>query len=118
MTEPHTELCPRCKGNGSRWAVIDGVRTNYTCGTCKGLGEKSYAASAEKRAHTNAKAKERKARKLAEAIQQFKDERPAVWGWMERSAVDTFGASLRAGLLRYGSLTDKQLTAARNAAWR
>lgn len=113
QTTEHTERCPKCSGKGTRWRTIDGIRGPYTCGGCKGLGERAYAASAEKRAHTNAVAKVRKERKLVDAITAFQAEHPRIWAWMVFSGEGTFGAKMHDALLKWGGLTDRQMASSK-----
>lgn len=78
------------------------------CGTCKGLGEKTYAASKEQRDHTNAKAKERKTRKLHEAQESFRAQHPSEATCLEFSN-DPWAIKMRDVVAKYGTLTDAQL---------
>lgn len=106
----HIELCPRCRGKGLRWIKAEFGPTQIMCGTCKGLGEKTYAASKEQRDHTNAKAKakERKARKLHEAQESFRAQHPSEATWLEFSN-DPWAIKMRDVVAKYGTLTDAQL---------
>lgn len=115
VPEGHEELCPKCRGKGLR--LRRGVLP-ITCNGCKGMGYKVYAASAEKRAHTRDMAKARKAKKLDAAIAAFQVEYPAVWGWMVFSSQNTFGAKMQDALLKWGGLTDRQLSASIKCAGR
>lgn len=106
--EGHPEACKRCRGKGHRW--YGRGCPPQPCNACQGAGYRVYRASAEERAHTREVTAARKARKLAESVEAFKDEYPKVWAWMERGQFE-FSRSLKLALLRYGSLTDRQFEA-------
>lgn len=107
------EPCARCRSKGVRY--FGRGTPPVPCGTCKGLGYRDFSANAEKRAHTREVAAVRKAKKLADSVAAFQAEYPRVWVWMTSSSLD-FAKSLRAALAKYGSLTDRQLTAAKKFA--
>lgn len=110
MDGGHIEPCTRCRGKGVRWIMADGVRSPFQCNTCKGLGTREFKESAEVRAKTRAKAKERKARKLEAKIAEFKAAYPDIWTWMETANME-FAGKMREALLTWGGLTDGQLSA-------
>lgn len=94
-----------------RYFRQDGVLVRSPCKFCGGLGERTFRQSAEKRASTNVKAKERKARKLLESIETFKATNPIIWAWMSAASQETFAAAMRDALLKWGGLTEKQFAA-------
>lgn len=103
-----TEPCKRCRGKGVRFFGRPVVVVQ--CNTCKGEGVRHFKAPPEKRARTNEKAKERKAKKLAQSIVAFQIEHPRVWHWMETSSFE-FAGKMKEALMKYGSLTERQLAA-------
>lgn len=106
MTDPHTEPCAKCRGKGVRF--YSRGTPPVACNYCKGVGQRQFKESAERRAVVRGKAKERKGRKLEASIKEFQATYPAIWTWME-TADDKFAASLREGVTKYGSLTDAQM---------
>ena len=107
-----SEPCSKCGGTG-RYHGWSG-RLLGECFACKGAGKKVFKASAETRANNREKAAARKEKNLALDIEAFKAEFPHIWAWMENSTF-AFAISLRDGLLKYGSLTDRQIAAAESA---
>ena len=103
-----TEPCKRCRGKGVRFFGRPVIVVQ--CNTCKGEGVRHFKAPAEKRAKTNEKAKERKAKKISESIAAFQIDHPRVWQWMETSSFE-FAGKMKEALLKYGSLTERQLAA-------
>lgn len=104
--ELFSEGCRKCHGRGF-W------RPGYPCFACKGKGKLSFKSSPQARAANAATRDARKARTGQEALASFAATYPDVWQWMDGSSFP-FAISLREAIARYGSLTDGQLTAARN----
>lgn len=102
----HIEPCIKCRGKGVRF--YGRGMPPATCNYCKGVGDRQFKESMEKRLAKRDKAKERKAQKLAAAIEAFKADNPRIWEWMETAAGD-FAASMRAALMKWGGLTDRQM---------
>ncbi len=109
MPELHTEKCDRCRGRGIRYFGQPPVAS--PCKICHGTGERSFANSPEKRERIKARVKERKAKKLVADIEEFITEYPDVYTWLNTSALP-FAQSLYHALLKYGHLTERQLSAA------
>lgn len=111
MSEPdlHLEPCSKCRGRGVRF--YSRGTPPVACNYCKGVGQRQFKESMEKRLEKRQKVKERRARKLAELVWEFKSAYPEVWIWMETAEGD-FAVSLRDGLLKWGGLTDRQLEVA------
>lgn len=107
-----SEPCSKCGGTG-RYHGWSG-RLLGDCFACKGAGKKVFKASAEQRAQNREKAAARKEKNLALDIEAFKAEFPHIWSWMDGSTF-AFAVSLRDGLMKYGSLTDRQIAAAESA---
>lgn len=107
------EHCPKCRGTGTfrSWAG----RAVGPCHACKGTGRKTFANPADVRAKNRAKTAERKARRLASNVEEFKTREPAVWTWLDAAASRPkpfeFAVSLRDALNKYGDLTEGQLEA-------
>lgn len=104
--ETYFEKCRKCAGTGmTRWG---------TCFRCKGKKGKTFKTSPESRAANRQQSRQREAQKSADKVEAFKAEHPDVWQWMDGSEYP-FAVDLRDGLMKYGSLTENQLTAARRA---
>lgn len=110
-----TEVCPKCRGTG-RFIAWSG-RSLGECHACRGAGKRTFKTSAAQRADARAKAADRAVRKSQEALERFQAEHPVLWDWMDGSSFE-FAVSLREALLKYGALTDKQISAAYNAVAR
>lgn len=107
-----SEPCPKCRGTG-RFTGWSG-RSFGQCFTCKGAGKKVFKTSRETRQRNKEGAEARQARKEAATIEDFKVAHPDVWAWMDGSTFD-FAVSLRGSLVKFGSLTENQLAAARRS---
>lgn len=118
VTTPHDadgypEPCPKCRGKGVRW--FGRGAPPVPCRMCEGVGVRVYKAPAAKRAHTREVAAARKAAKLAAAVDAFQQDYPRIWAWMERGQVE-FARAMKAALLKWGGLTDRQLAASQKWA--
>ena len=107
------ETCPKCRGSGR--FISYGGRNLGPCFSCKGKGSNSYKSSPEARVQAKASRAEKKARDLATWSEEHKD----ILDWFVR-VIDQrpnnpfrFAVSLREGFIKYGSLTDGQVVAAR-----
>lgn len=107
-----TEPCADCRGTGAFHSYTG--RYVGPCFKCKGKGSKTFKADAATRERNRENAAARKARNLAADVEAFKAEFPHIWAWMADSTF-AFAVSLRDGLLKYGSLTDRQIAAAESA---
>ena len=107
------EPCPSCHGSG-RFISFRG-RDVGPCFKCKGKGELVFRQHKSVRVAAKAKREERKIRDREENIEAFKTAHPDVWAWMDGSTFE-FAVSLRQGIEKFGSLTDKQLAAAEKCA--
>ena len=97
----YREDCPKCRGSGrfTSW----GGRDVGPCHKCKGSRD----------------AKDAKGRKLVKAKEGFVQGHADVVEWLTESAPTfPFAASLLGSLDKYGSLTDKQVAAARKCVTR
>lgn len=107
-----SEPCPKCRGTG-RFMSYTG-RALGQCFTCKGAGKKTFKTSHETRQRSKETAIARQERKEAATIEDFKVAYPDVWAWMDGSTFG-FAISLRGSLVKFGSLTENQINAARGA---
>lgn len=101
-----TEKCPKCAGTGqTRWGV---------CFRCNGKGGKSFKTSPE----TRQQAKQHRVAKAQRTEQQnleaFKAAEPAVFAWFDGSTFP-FAVAMRDAVAKWGSLTERQLEASKNA---
>lgn len=102
--------CQQCGGTGKYL----GVRVHQHKDKCFACGGKGYfIKSAAERFKTNQRAKERKQERIAEDVVAFDEENKGLREYLAGAASwSEFAASLHASLLKYGSLTEKQLAAA------
>lgn len=107
-----SEPCPKCRGTG-RFIGWSG-RSFGQCFTCKGVGKRTFKTAPEKRQQAKMSATARKERDQQAALEAFRVAYPDIWQWMDGSDF-AFAVSLRQGLEKYGSLTQGQIDAARNA---
>lgn len=113
MDELHIEPCSKCRGKGVRF--YGRGTPPVACNYCKGVGKRQFKECLEKRLATREKAKERKARKLAERIAAYQAEHPAIWEWMH-TAEAAFAGKMRDALMKWGGLTDAQHAVALRAS--
>jgi hypothetical protein len=100
---------PACRGTG-RW----GNYGNRPCFKCNSTGKLTFKSSPETRQANRVATAERKASK----VDAFAAEYPEIIAWFERSGIKSqkpfpFAVSLQESLIKYGSLTDNQIAAAR-----
>lgn len=113
------EKCDKCRGTG-RFVGYSG-RVLGDCFTCKGTGVRKYKTSAEQRAKARDAADARKAKAAATAAEQanaWLEANPVEAEWLRQPVTGdfTFHADMLAALIKYGSLTERQEAAVRNAA--
>jgi hypothetical protein len=103
----HFERCWKCRGSGqTRWGQ---------CFACRGAGGKTFKTAPAQRAKARLAAADRKARQEQESVESFKAAHRAEYEWLVATAPRwELAASLLAGLHRYGSLTEKQMTIVTN----
>lgn len=110
--------CEKCRATG-RWVSPSGF-SGGACFACSGTGQRAvrvFKTSAEQRAANRAKVAARKeAKAAAEAagkLAAFAAAHPARAGWLttKADAGDTFALSLKAGLVKFGTLTENQMAA-------
>lgn len=111
IVESFSEVCSKCRGTG-RFVSYSG-RVLGQCFTCKGKGKFTFKTAPEVRAVN----RQRHAAKVATVAQEqaaaagaWRAEHVAVASWIDAEAERfEFAASMRDALLRFGSLTEKQL---------
>lgn len=115
----HEEKCPSCKGSGV-FRSYSG-RVVGDCFKCKGKGTLFFRQSLEQREKAKTQRDARKAREQQSAADQANE-------WLEANPVEaewlrepikgdfTFHADMLASLIKYGSFTERQEAAVRNAA--
>lgn len=108
----YEENCPKCGGTGA-W------RPGYKCFKCKGKGKLTFKTNAAQRKHARQKSRERKAKKAEQNYESgLASLDPDVREWLQekaKSESDSFAISLLTNIVKYGSLTEKQVAAVRNA---
>ena len=115
----YTENCPSCRGTG-QFRSYSG-RVVGDCFKCKGKGTQTFKTSSEQRAKSQANAaalRDRKAATAAEQANEWLAANPVEAEWLKEPVKGdfTFHADLLAALIKYGSLTERQEAAVRNAA--
>lgn len=107
----YVEACPKCAGRGRfvSWAGRDCGQ----CFTCHGKGKLFFKSSAATRAARRDAAEARRERVQAEALETFKAAHPDVFAWFDGSTFP-LAISFREAVQKWGSLTEKQLAAARS----
>ena len=111
----HIETCPKCRGTGS--FVAYSGRVLGACFACAGKGTQSFKTGRAARAHNRDLAVARKERDAEKTLADFAAQHPAEAAWIEASrATFEFAASMHAGIVKFGSLTEKQLAACTRAA--
>jgi len=118
-TTSYTEKCPSCRGTG-RFVSYTG-RVVGDCFKCKGAGSQTFKTSAEHRAKARDAADARKAKAAASAAEQaaaWLEANPVEAEWLREPIKGdfTFHADMLASLTKYGSFTERQEAAVRNAA--
>jgi hypothetical protein len=115
----HTEPCGKCNGSG-RFVGYTG-RVLGNCFACKGTGKRTFRTSLEQREKAKVQRDARKAREEQSAAEQaaaWLDANPVEAEWLREPVKGdfTFHADMLASLTKYGSFTEKQEAAVRNAA--
>jgi hypothetical protein len=116
QTKIFTEPCIACGGSGKwrgGWGYREVIRT---CFKCNGTGKKTFKSSPEQRAKIKMASVARKAKTVEENFEYFSKQHPEIWAWFDASKNFEFAISLKAGVAKWGSLTDKQLAAAYRCA--
>lgn len=108
----YSESCPKCGGKG-RIAVY-GHRDAGVCYQCDGKGVLTFKTPKAKRDANKVKSADRKERKLQDNLATFEAAHPDIAAWWTGSDFP-FAISLREAVQRFGSLTDRQLAAAKKA---
>ena len=102
------EGCPKCRGTG-RFVSYSG-RVLGECFTCKGAGKRTFKNSSADRAAARGKAADRKVRTEEETLAAFAAANPAAHAWLVTTAPRwEVARDLLAGVVRFGSLTEKQM---------
>jgi hypothetical protein len=84
----------------------------------QGQGKLQFKTSPDARGKARASAQKRKARSQAENVEAFRKQYPAEAHWLISNDGNQFADSLRQGVEKYGSLTEKQLAAVRKCVAR
>jgi len=114
-----TETCPSCKGSG-RFRSYTG-RVSGPCFKCEGHGTLTFKSSPEARAKGRVSAEAARNRKAVSAADQAAEwlaANPVEAAWLSEPIKGdfTFHADMLAALIKYGTLTERQEIAVRNAA--
>ena len=102
--------CDKCHGTGVFHFGYHNPRSGK-CHACNGRG--SFATSSQHRAKARAGAANRRAKKVVNHLELFAEQQPAAHQWLT-SARGDFAASLLESVRKYGSLTERQLSAVHN----
>ena len=114
VTERVTESCPKCGGSG-RFRGWSGAILGE-CFQCKGTGKLTFKNTAAVRAANRAKADDRKQQQRVDNATAWKDENPAEWAFMLAAAGRwSLMQSFLDGVMKFGSLTEKQHAVVLNA---
>jgi hypothetical protein len=118
-TRQFEEKCPSCRGSGV-FRSYSG-RVVGDCFKCKGKGVQFFKTSSDDRAKARGSADARKAKQAAEqadAAKVWLNANPVEAEWLRQPVTGdfTFHADMLAALVKYGSLTERQEAAVRNAA--
>jgi hypothetical protein len=101
-----SEPCKKCGGSG-RFTSWSG-RTVGNCFTCKGTGKLVFKSAPEARAKARVARVERKVAAIATRWEDFKASEPVIAAWIDENGSNSFAASLRDSVLKFGSLTENQ----------
>ena len=115
----HEEKCPSCKGSGV-FRSYSG-RVVGDCFKCKGKGTLFFRQSLEQREKAKVQRdarKEREQQSNTERAYEWLDANPVEAEWLREPVKGdfTFHADMLASLIKYGSFTERQEAAVRNAA--
>lgn len=118
-TITYEEPCDKCSGTG-RFVGYTG-RVLGNCFTCKGSGVRRYKQTAEQRQKARDAAAARKAKQeaaSAASADAWLAANPVEAEWLRQPVTGsfTFHADMLEALFKYGSLTERQEAAVRNAA--
>ena len=118
-TRRFEETCPSCRGSGVFRSYTGRIVGN--CFKCDGKGVRFFKTSSEDRAKARDAADARKAKAAASAAEQanaWLEANPVEAEWLRQPVTGdfTFHADMLAALIKYGSLTERQEAAVRNAA--
>jgi hypothetical protein len=118
LRSAYTEPCFACKGTG-KFRSYSG-RVVGDCFKCKGNGSLSFKTSPEQRAKSQASAaaaRDRKAASIAEQAALWIEANPQEAEWLRDASAKgfDFAVSMLDSLNKYGSLTERQEVAVRNA---
>jgi len=109
----HTEKCPACRGSGKFVSYSGRIVGN--CFKCKGKGERTFRTSSQARAQARTSAADRKVRTQEETLAAFAAEHKAEHAWLITTAPRwDVARDLLASVMKYGSLTEKQMGLVRN----
>lgn len=103
------EPCSKCSGTGV-WRTWAG--NGRQCFACNGTGKKSFATPRADREKAKLRRETRAVQGAMDNAAAFAAQHPAIWAWLVASPNFEFAASLKAGVEKFGSLTEKQLAAA------
>jgi len=110
-----TEKCPKCNGSGRYFAPSS--LGHQHCTKCKGVGMVVFKSSPEARAKNRVKSAERKEKAVLGNIEKFAELHPDLHAWWSEGGAGehlNFAQSLRESVRKYGSLSERQLSAAKN----
>lgn len=101
--------CIKCAGSGKvRYGYVN--ISYYDCNMCKGTGKVTQARV--NRYNGAKKAEVTRVSNVAKKLEIFKEANPSEFKWLQDNQHRSdFAANLLAGLMQYGSLTEKQLEA-------
>jgi len=114
----YTENCPSCRGSG-QFRSYSG-RVVGDCFKCKGKGTQTFKTSSEQRAKSQANAaaaRDRKAASIGEQVALWIEANQQEAEWLRDASTKgfEFAVSMLDSLNKYGSLTERQEAAVRNA---
>lgn len=114
QTSEFTEQCKKCSGSGKVTYGYTFLRTG-ACFACKGAGYKAFRSSTEQRAAAREKRVKRAEVQQNEKLAAWKAANQQEAAWLEAAAARgfEFAMSLSSSLVRWGALTDGQMSAVR-----
>jgi len=115
----YEEKCPDCRGTGAFRSYTG--RVVGDCFKCKGKGVRRFKTTAEQREKARVAAAAKREQKAADAAEQaaaWLAANPIEAAWLQEPVRGdfTFHADMLASLRQYGSFTERQEAAVRNAA--
>jgi hypothetical protein len=102
--------CTKCRGSGM-WVSYSGYTRN-TCFACKGKGFLTYKTAPEVRAKAAASRANSAVRSAENNWEAFVAAHPEVAAWMDANTSFEFAVSLKAAVIKYGDLSERQLASA------